>query len=285
MSGDPGLFGPQSITWRVHADPVMGLAGLRALFLQALHPLAMAGVAQHSDFRTDPWGRLFRTAEFVGVSSFGTVEEAERAAARVRGIHRKLSGIEPESGTAYRVDDPELLRWVHCCEVDSFLSTYRRCGGSLTDADADRYLTEQLQTARLVGLPAAGVPTSLAQMSSYFEQMQPQLRASTEANRAARFVLVPPMPRLVAAATPARPAWVGVAGLGFALLPRWARKMYRLPGIAPTDIGATVAGRALRIALMRLPDNVRTGPHVKAARARLEREPSAIRRLSAVSSR
>ncbi len=282
MSGDPGLFGPQSITWQVHADPVMGLAGLRALFLQALHPLAMAGVAQHSDFRTDPWGRLFRTAEFVGVSSFGTVEEAERAAAKVRGVHRKLSGIEPETGTPYRVDDPELLRWVHCCEVDSFLGTYRRCGGRLTDAESDRYLFEQRETARLVGLAPDTVPSSLAEMADYFERMRPQLRAGGEANRAARFVLGPPMPRAVSVATPARPAWVGVAGLGFAMLPRWARKLYRLPGVAPTDIGATVAGRALRTALMRLPEGVRTGPHVKAARARLAQEPAPNRRLRAV---
>ena len=283
MSGDTGLFGPDSITWRVHGDPVMGLAGLRALFLQALHPLAMAGVAEHSDFRSDPWGRLFRTAEFVGVSSFGTVEEAERAAARVRGIHRKLSGIEPETGTPYRVDDPELLRWVHCCEVDSFITTYRRCGGKLSDHEADRYYVEQRQTARLVGLDPAFVPGSIAEMASYFQGMRPQLRASAEANRAAWFVLKPPMPRLVSVATPARPAWVGVAGLSFAMLPRWARKLYRLPGLAPTDVGATLAGRALRLTLMRLPDGVRNGPHVKAAQARLAAQPSApVRRLRVV---
>ena len=109
---DPGLYGPDSVTWRVHADPSMALAGLRALLLQAVHPLAMSGVAQHSDFREDPWGRLFRTAEYVGVTTFGTTEHARRAGAKVRGIHRRLGGIEPESGIGYRVNDPELLRWV-----------------------------------------------------------------------------------------------------------------------------------------------------------------------------
>src|SRR4051795_13158089 len=117
---DIGLYGPDSVTWRVHADPTMLLAGLRALLLQALHPLAMAGVAQHSDFRADPWGRLLRTVRYVTTVSFGTTAQAERAAARVRGIHRPLGGVEPESGATYRVDDPELLRWVHCCLVDSF---------------------------------------------------------------------------------------------------------------------------------------------------------------------
>jgi len=125
---DPGLYGPHSVTWRVHADPSMALSGLRALLLQALHPLAMSGVAQHSDFRQDPWGRLFRTADYVGVTTYGSTEQARRAGAKVRGIHRKLAGIEPETGTAYRVDDPELLRWVHCVEVESFLSTAVRCG-------------------------------------------------------------------------------------------------------------------------------------------------------------
>jgi uncharacterized protein (DUF2236 family) len=131
---DPGLHGPDSVTWRVHADPSMALAGLRALLLQALHPLAMHGVIAHSDFRADPWGRLFRTAEYVGVTTYGTTEQARRAGARVRGIHRRLGGIEPESGTAYRVDDPALLRWVHCVEVESFLSTALRCGLRLSEA-------------------------------------------------------------------------------------------------------------------------------------------------------
>src|ERR671921_88227 len=101
----------------------MALSGLRALFFQAVHPLAMAGVAQHSDFRSDPWGRLFRTAEYVGITTYGTTQDARRAGAKVRGIHRRLKGVEPETGQTYRVDDPALLRWVHCVEVESFLTT------------------------------------------------------------------------------------------------------------------------------------------------------------------
>ena len=87
LEPDAGLYGPDSVTWRVHADPTMALSGLRALMLQAVHPLAMAGVAQHSDFREDPWGRLFRTAEYVGVTTYGTTSQARRAGAKVRGIH------------------------------------------------------------------------------------------------------------------------------------------------------------------------------------------------------
>jgi uncharacterized protein (DUF2236 family) len=263
---DPGLYGPDSVTWRVHADPAMALAGLRALFLQALHPLAMAGVAQHSGFRTDPWGRLFRTAEYVGVTTYGTTEEANRAAARVRGIHRKLGGIEPESGRPYRVDDPHLLLWVHCVEVESFLTTAVRSGLRLSRAEQDAYYAEQQISARLVGLSSA--PASRAEIAEYFASMRPELRVTADARAAARFVLLPPMPTKVALA-PARPAWIALAGTAFAMMPRWARRLYRLPGLPTTDLGATAAGLALRTGLLALPDGLRHGPHLKDARARL----------------
>ena len=267
---DPGLYGPDSVTWRVHADPSMALAGLRALLLQAVHPLAMAGVVQHSDFREDPWGRLFRTAEYVGVTTYGTTAQARRAGARVRGIHRKLAGIEPESGTAYRVDDPDLLRWVHCVEVESFLSTAVRCGLRLSDAERDRYYVEQLTGAELVGLDPATVPASVGQMAAYFRDVQPSLRVTAGAREAARFVLWPPMPALVALGTPARPAWVALGTAAFAMLPRWARRLYSLPGLPTTDLAATAAGLAFRSGLLVVPDALRAGPHLKDARRRLE---------------
>lgn len=281
LERDPGLFGPDSVTWRVHADPVMPLAGMRALLLQALHPLAMAGVAQHSGFRGDPWGRLFRTGEYVATISYGTTAAAERASARVRGIHRRLSGIEPTSGTPYRVDDPKLLLWVHCCEVDSFLSTARRCGAPISAADADRYLTEQVRAAALVGLEPADVPGSVATLADYFDQVRPQLRLTPAARQAALFVLGPPMPRWVSLATPARPLWLGAAGLAAAMLPRWARRLYRLPGVPTTDPVATLQGRALRMALIQLPAGLREGPQLGAARARLAGPEPSVRRLSA----
>jgi uncharacterized protein (DUF2236 family) len=263
---DPGLYGPDSVTWRVHADPTMALGGLRALLLQALHPLAMSGVAQHSDFRSDPWGRLFRTAEYVGVTTYGTTDAANRAGARVRGIHRKLGGIEPESGQPYRVNDPHLLLWVHCVEVESFLTTAVRSGLRLSKAEQDAYYAEQLTNARLVGLTT--VPASRAEMADYFRDMQPELRVTAEARAAARFVLFPPMPTKVAL-TPARPAWAALAGTAAAMLPRWARRLYRLPGMPTTDLGATAAGIAFRTGLLAIPSAVRDGPTLKEAKARL----------------
>ena len=269
LAPDPGLYGPDSVTWRVHADPSMALSGLRALFLQAVHPLAMAGVAEHSDFRSDPWGRLFRTADYVGVTTYGTTDQARRAGARVRGIHRKLGGIEPETGQAYRVDDPELLRWVHCVEVESFLTTAVRCGLRLSRAERDAYYAEQTRGSALVGLDPADIPASVDEMAAYFRRMQSQLRVTAEARRAATFVLWPPMPSRVALGTPARPAWIALASAAFAMLPRWARRLYRLPGLPVTDAAATAAGLAFRSGLLVVPERLRHGPALKEAQARL----------------
>lgn len=264
-----GLFGPDSITWRLHADPLLIVGGIRALLLQALHPLALAGVVEHSGFREDPWGRLRRTAEFVGTLTYGTRAEAVKAAARVRGAHRGLRGVEPESGTPYRVDDPALLLWVHCCEVDSFLSTARRAGAGLDDADADRYLAEQVLAAELMGIPSEGVPADLGDLAGYFADMAPMLRTTAEARQALRFLLAPPMPAWVRVLTPARPAWGGLATFSFALLPTWARRMYRMPGLQLTDAAATAGVRALQTSLQRLPVHWRQGPALRAARERL----------------
>ena len=266
---DPGLYGPDSVTWRVHADPSMALAGLRALLLQAVHPVAMHGVFTNSSFREDPWGRLFRTAEYVAVTAYGTTREAERAGARVRGIHRRLSGVEPASGRAYRVDDPELLRWVHCSEVESFLSTAVRCGLRLSPAEQDAYYAEQTRNAELVGLDPATVPSSVAEMAAYFEQVRPQLRVDRDARDAAAFVLWPPMPALVQLGTPARPAWTALAAAAFSMLPRWARRLYALPGLPTTDLAATAAAVAFRRGLLVVPGALRHGPHLKAAHQRL----------------
>lgn len=269
MASDHGLFGPDSITWRVHADPSMSVGGFRALYLQALHPLAMAGVDQHSDYQTDPWGRLQRTGEWIGLTTYGTLAEIEPAAERLRRLHERVQGIDKTTGEAYRASDPELLLWVHCCAVDSFLSTYRRCGGSLAAGDGDRYVAEQVRVAPLVGLDPALVPDTEKALAAYFQQVRPRLRLTPAARTAQRFSLTPPMP------TPARPAWVGVVTLSFAMLPRWARVMYApfglaLPDLPGQELATSTAGRALRAALLALPADRREGPHLKAARARLD---------------
>ena len=268
---DVGLFGPGSVTWRVQAEPILWVGGIRALFLQALHPLAMAGVAQHSSFRDDTWGRLRRTAEFVGVVTYGTTAEAVAAGEMVRRAHRGLRGVEPESGDRYVVSDPRLLLWVHCCQVECFLTTVQRAGLGLTAGESDRYVAEQVAAAEVVGIPRRIVPSSVADLTAYFEDVRPQLRSTEAARTAARFLLRPPMPARIATLTPARPAWALLAALAFASLPRWARRMYGLPAIAPTDLAIGLSCRVLASALNTLPATWRTGPHRRAALERLAR--------------
>jgi uncharacterized protein (DUF2236 family) len=258
-----GFFGPDSVTWRIHSDPTFSVGGLRALLLQALHPVAMDGVARFSGgFKEEPWPRLIRTATYVDTLTFGTRTEAERAVARVRGIHRKLGATEETTGRAYRVDDPDLLLWVHCCEVDSLLTAARRGGLPLTDDDADRYVAEQVTAATLIGIPAADVPDAVAGLAAYFEGMRPTLAVTPAARDAYRLILLPPMKSWVRYLTPAQPAWGTLAGLAVALLPQWARRMYSCPGLGLTDAAGTAGLRAFRQTMLRLPQRARRSPIV-----------------------
>jgi uncharacterized protein (DUF2236 family) len=269
MTGaDPGLFGPDSVTWQLHSDPVMWIAGVRALYLQALHPRAVRGVMQNSDFRREAWGRLMRTASFVGTTTYGTAEAAERAGARVRKIHRMLTATDPDTGERYGVDEPALLMWVHCAEIDSYLQVARRSGLRLTDAEADRYVAEHRVSARLVGLDSDAVPANRAEMAEYFEKVRPDLAAGPEAREVDDFLLRPPTHPLL---VPAREVlWRRVAHLAYASLPPYAHELYGRPAPAP----ATVT-RQLRLAgllLRRIPARVRwqlPPKHILRAMARL----------------
>jgi uncharacterized protein (DUF2236 family) len=272
----PGFFGPGSVSWRVHSDPTFSVGGLRALVLQALHPVAVDGVAKFSGgFREEPWPRLVRTATYVDTLTFGTRTEAVRAAARVRGIHRRLSGVEETTGRAYRVDDPDLLLWVHCCEVDSLLAVARRAGLPLTDDDADRYVAEQVTAARLIGIAPSDVPSSVAALAAYFEDIRPSLAVTPAARDAYRLILLPPMKTWVRYLTPAQPAWGGLASLAVALLPSWARRMYSLPGLGVTDAAANAGVRAFRQTMLLMPQRVRRSPIVWGGYERVAADPAA----------
>ncbi|MGH3662656.1 MAG: oxygenase MpaB family protein [Micromonosporaceae bacterium] len=271
---DTGLFGPGSATWRVHAEPILWLAGLRALYLQSLHPRAVAGVVQNSNYQQDAWGRLIRTANYVGAVVYGSTAAAHRAAARVRGVHRKMRGRDPDTGEEFRLDEPELLLWIHITEVESFASTARRAGLDLTDAEVDDYFAEQTRAAKLIGLDPATVPDSAAAVRAYYSRMRPRLRLSRAAVDTAHFLAAPPLPWGLGW-TPVRGAWLGVSGLGFSLLPRWARRLYGMPGLPTTDLSATVALRTLRAAIGTLPSSLSQGPIYADAmrRAALARQP------------
>jgi uncharacterized protein (DUF2236 family) len=267
---DTGLFGPDSITWRVHAEPILWLAGYRALLLESLHPRALAGVLQNSRFREDPWGRLFRTARFWGEVVYGQTEMAEEAGRRVRRIHARLQGVDPDTGEVFRIDEPELLRWIHVTAAESFCTTAQRSGLGLTSSEVDGYYREQLQVARLVGLDPATVPASADEVATYYREIRPRLVGTPEAKATARYLTLPSLPYKLGW-TPVRPLWIGVSAYVFSLLPAWARRLYGLPGLAVTDLTATLTARGIRTAIRMLPVNALEGPLYRAAMARAER--------------
>lgn len=265
---DPGLFGPGSVTWQMHGDPMMWVAGVRALYLQALHPRAVRGVMQNSDFRKDAWGRLMRTADFVGTLTYDTTQAAEKYGARVRRIHRLLKATDPETGESYGIDEPGLLLWVHCAEVDSYLQVQRRSGFRLTDAQADRYVFEQRESARLVGLDPAGVPATTAALASYFDRVRPALAAGHEALDVDDFLRNPPVHALLA---PARALlWRRVAALAYDSLPPYAHELYGRQAPSPdvVDRRLRTTGTALRCIPARIRWCLPPG-HIVKAMARL----------------
>ncbi|MEV4809704.1 oxygenase MpaB family protein [Micromonospora avicenniae] len=277
-SDDLGLFGPGSVTWKVHAEPILLVAGLRSLYLQALHPRAMAAVAQNSGYRADAWGRLVRTATYVATTVYGTTAEAEAAGSRLRRLHERLHAIDPITGERFRIDEPDLLRWVHVAEVESFLDTARRAGVPLTPAEVDGYYTEQRRAAALVGLDPATVPGTAEEVADYYRAVRPELRMTREAAETALFLTAPPVPwklslpiRLGLTLGPPRWAYLGVAGTALALLPAWARRMYGGLGLPTTALSADATVRGLRLALAALPQRWREGPLQQAARERAAR--------------
>ncbi len=217
--GDPGLFGPETATWKIHADfPGMMAGGICALMLQTLHPRALAGVWDHSSFRDDALDRLRRTTMFVGATSFAPRADAERLIERVDAIHAHVHGTTAD-GQPYSARDPELLTWVHCTEMAMFLKgylTYRRA--DVAGADQDRYFDETRRIAEALG--ARDVPASRAQMRDYFESVQPELRFD-ERSRATLAVLES-MQLPIPVAGVSRRMFLGA---GAALLPDWARQL------------------------------------------------------------
>ena len=241
IHGAPGprWFAPDRPIREVHADASMFVGGLRALLLQSLHPLAMAGVAEHSDYRGDPWGRLQRTSAFLAVTTFGTSSDAQRAVDKVRGIHRRVHGVAPD-GRRYRADDPHLLEWVHIAEIDSFLLAHRLYGANpLDQAGRDGYVADTARVATALGV--IDPPRTEAELKERIEAFRPELRSTEAARDAARFLLLtPPLPLL------ARGPYGVVAATSVSMVPSWARLPLRLPYLPPVESTAIrMAGRIL----------------------------------------
>jgi uncharacterized protein (DUF2236 family) len=248
---DDGLFGPGSVTWRLASEPVMWVAGVRAMYLQALHPRVMRGTWQNTALARpdEAWGRFTRTVEFVRVRTWGSSAQVERAGARLRKIHATLTGVDPD-GTRFRLDDPELLLWVHCGEISSYADIARRSGMPVTAADLDAFVDEQRRSAAVVGLDPSIVPASMAELDAYYERMQSQVAVTPEARRALRISFTP---RLPLALKPLQLVVPPVNVLAYASLPRWARRCYGTPAIGLTDAAVTLALRATFESTSRMP--------------------------------
>jgi uncharacterized protein (DUF2236 family) len=218
---DDGFFGPASVAWRISGDLSAPVAGLRALLIQALHPLAMAGVDQHSDWRADPVGRLAATSAYLATITFGERASAERVAAHVRRIHEQVTGVDHETGQPYAAGDPALLLWVHAALVDSNIAAREMFGTPLSSEDADRYIEEMIVAAQLVGVPAELVPASAAALASYLSRVRPQLLCTAAARESMAYLLDPPgLDDEVAE------IWQDIREATLISLPAFARQMY-----------------------------------------------------------
>lgn len=257
-SGDLGLFGPQSVTWRIHSDfPGMMAGGVAALMLQTLHPLALSGVWDHSAFRTDILGRLRRTTAFVAGTTYAPTAEAERLIAMVRGIHRRVRGTAPD-GRRYSAMSPSLLNWVHCTEVASFIAGYEFYRQvTLPELVHDRYFAETALVARALG--ARKVPESRQAMRAYFESVQGELEFSDRSSAVLQVLGAIELPMPLAG--PARRLFLGG---GAALLPVWARR--RLSLTRSQTAGHQMAALGLRKMAPLLRTALRDGVAAKACR-------------------
>ncbi|MGN6753894.1 MAG: oxygenase MpaB family protein [Intrasporangium sp.] len=231
----PRWFTPDDPIWRVHSDASMFAAGITSLLLQSLHPLAMAGVAGHSGYKSDPWGRLQRTSHYLATTTFGTVPDAEAAIEKVQAIHERVRGRD-HRGRPYRASDPHLLMWVHVAEIDSFLRAFQAFSAApLTEADADTYVAQAGIPARRLGV--VDPPTDVASLRAVLQAYRPELEATRAAREAAAFLLLnPPLPLA------ARAGYGTLAAGGLSVLPGWARWML---GIPLPDLASALLARPL----------------------------------------
>ncbi|MDO5629626.1 MAG: oxygenase MpaB family protein [Mobilicoccus sp.] len=232
----PRWFTEDDPFWIVNQDAAMFPGGIASLLLQSLHPQAMAGVAGHSGYKGDPWGRLQRTSHYLATVAFGTIEHAEEAIAHVRAIHERVRGKD-HRGRPYRASDPHLLRWVHVAETWCFLTAHQAYSDRrLTPAQADHFVDQARTSAELLG--ATDLPRTVAELDACLERYRPELEASPAAKEAAAFLLrEPPLPLA------AKPGYALLAAGGVTLLPPWARDELGLVLPRPAAPIGRVAGK------------------------------------------
>jgi uncharacterized protein (DUF2236 family) len=227
---DDGYFGPGSVTWRLNGDLSAPVAGLRSLLMQALHPLAMAGVDQHSDWRADPAGRLASTSAYLVTITYGDRAAARRAADRVRTIHQRVRGTDPVTGRPYAATDPALLIWVHAALVDSVLAAADRYGTPVSAVDKDRYVAEMTAAAELVGVPAGRAPSTTAELDAYLTAVRPDLTVSPTVTESTAALL-----EAFAVDRDFADFWQQITDAAQASMPQWVKDMYGYSGEPRVD--------------------------------------------------
>ena len=223
--GDPGLFGPQSVVWKVHADfSAMMVGGLSSLMIQALHPRALAAVWDHSNFRQQLKARLGRTALFVASTTYGGVELATQSIQRVNAIHSKIQGIDLQ-GQTYRADEPDLLRWVHLVETVSFLNAFQHLAlRPLSSSDCDKYVVEMNKVGEMLG--ANNLPNTLQDLQRAILQYEPVLTFDERTRETLRSI------ENYSVDLTEKPFFALILGVSFDIIPDWIlEKLQRSPDV------------------------------------------------------
>src|SRR5436309_5623863 len=271
---DPGLFGPDSITWRLHEEQWLITAGARAFLLQAAHPKVAQGALDYSGFAEDPFGRVYRTIQGMAVLIFGTTGEANAMARQLNRLHHTVQGTLPESigrypaGETYSAMEPLALLWVHIVFVDSILTAYKTFVGPLSAAVCEQYWQESCRYARLLGLTDATLPASYAAVQQYMREVlaSGEIAIGPAAHFIAQKVLYPPMPWL------RKPLWAIVRLITVGQLPADIRQAYGLRWGMRQRVGFRLARGAGHLLRRLFPNALGKSPLVNFARRRVQGE-------------
>ena len=256
--GDPGLFEPGSVAWKVNGETAMLVGGGRALLMQLAHPAVAAAVDEHSDFPLQPYERLWRTLESMLTITFGDAEQSAAAAERVNTVHRRVVGA------TYRAMDPKLLLWVHATLVDSALVVYDRFVGSLVPSQRERYYRDMKRQAVALNVPSSVLPGNLGDFDRYVRKQLPQLEVTDRARALASEIVSPPVPLALRPAA----ALFGLVTVG--LLPDQLRAAYGYRWNGPKSWSLTATQASVRSVVRFLPSPLRRWPHARAAQRRVE---------------
>lgn len=246
---DPGFFGPESVSWQVHREAFVLFGGARALLLQAAHPLVIAGATATGFYERDPWKRLMRTLQLTYAITFGSKDEARKAAARINDVHTRVNGIDPETGLSYDALDPHLLLWVHAALVDSALLFEQLLVGKLDDAGRETFHQEQMLAAEMLLIPRAMIPPTVAGLRRFMQDVIDSgiLRVTVGAEVVAGLFKNPPPE------AEWRPVLKGVSRWAFGTLPPRVRALYGVPWSSAKEAGLRASLAAAKVVRPAIP--------------------------------